>query len=124
MTPAATIAGIGLRAAATTEDLAEALAQALHAPDALAVPADKADHPALAPLAARLPLRAVPVHALALQKTDTNQTHAVARYGAGSVAEACALAAAGPGARLIQPRIICAGGRVTLALATTGEITP
>ncbi|MCO5090629.1 cobalamin biosynthesis protein [Bosea sp. (in: a-proteobacteria)] len=45
----------------------------------------------------------------------TRSTRIAALYGVGSVAEAAALAAAGPGGRLLQPRI--ASGRVTCALA-------
>lgn len=109
------VAGIGLRAEATAADLSAALALALRAPQALATPEDKADHPTFA--AQALPLHAVPLAALAAQQTATPSPRQPARYGAGSVAEAAALAAAGPGAHLIQPRITAPGGRVTLALA-------
>lgn len=109
------VAGIGLRAGATAADLAAALALARRAPQALATPADKADHPAFA--AQDLPLHAIALPHLAAQVTQTASPRQPARYGAGSVAEAAALAAAGPGATLIQPRIISPGGRITLALA-------
>ena len=112
-------AGIGLRASATPDDLRATLAMAAAAPARLAVPADKAAHPALA--APGLPLLAVPLAHLAGQPAQTASPHQPARYGRLSVAEACALAAAGPGARLLQPRIIGPGQRVTLALAVTGE---
>jgi cobalt-precorrin 5A hydrolase len=45
----------------------------------------------------------------------TRSTRVASLYGVGSVAEAAALAAAGPGGELIQPRIATA--RVTCALA-------
>lgn len=45
----------------------------------------------------------------------TRSTRIAALYGVGSVAEAAALAAASPGAELVQPRITTA--RVTCALA-------
>ena len=109
------VAGIGLRASATAADLAAALTLAQHLPQALALPADKACHPALAALA--LPVHAVPLADLTRQETSTPSPRQPARYGGGSVAEAAALAAAGPGARLLQPRTIAPGGRVTLALA-------
>ncbi|MFZ0097964.1 MAG: cobalamin biosynthesis protein [Gemmobacter sp.] len=109
------VAGIGLRASATAADLAAALSLARHPPEALALPADKADHPALAAMA--LPVHAVPLADLARQDTFTPSPRQPARYGGGSVAEAAALAAAGPGAQLVQPRTIAPGGRVTLALA-------
>ncbi len=109
------VAGIGLRAGATAADLAAALALALRPPQALATPADKADHPAFAAL--NLPLHAIPLPDLTAQATQTPSPRQPARYGTGSVAEAAALAAVGPGATLVQPRIIAPGGRVTLALA-------
>lgn len=114
-------AGIGLRASASADDVAAALAEAAAVPAALAVPADKADHPALVPHAAQLPLLRIALHMIAVQKTYACNTHAIHRYGGNSAAEAAALAAAGPGARLIQPRRICAEGRVTIALAVPGE---
>lgn len=115
------VAGIGLRASATADDLRAALALAARPPARLALPADKADHPALAAL--DLPVQAVPLADLAGQPAQTASPHQPARYGPASVAEACALAAAGPGARLLQPRIIGPGQRVTLALAVTGDPT-
>jgi cobalt-precorrin 5A hydrolase len=39
------------------------------------------------------------------------------RFGTGSVAEASALAAAGPGARLLGPRVISGDGLATAAIA-------
>ncbi|MCU4181614.1 cobalamin biosynthesis protein [Bosea sp. BH3] len=45
----------------------------------------------------------------------TRSTRIASLYGVGSVAEAAALAAAGPGGTLVQPRI--ANARVTCALA-------
>ena len=47
----------------------------------------------------------------------TRSTRIASLYGVGSVAEAAALAAAGPGGELVQPRIATA--RVTCALART-----
>lgn len=108
-------AGIGLRAAATAADLAAALARLPARPDCLALPEDKAGHPALAGLA--LPVVAVPLPLLRAQAAPTPSPRQPARYGGASVAEAAALAAAGRGARLILPRCIAPGGRVTLALA-------
>lgn len=114
-------AGIGLRASATLADLRAVLALAATPPQALATPADKADHPALQDLARAtgLPLHPVPLATLLAQITVTHSPHQPARYGTGSVAEAAALAAAGPGARLIQTRILSPGGLATLALAST-----
>lgn len=107
------VAGIGLRSTATEADLAAALALAPCTPQVLALPEDKAAHPALAGRA----VIAVALAALRAQATETPSPRQPARYGAGSVAEAAALAAAGPGATLICPRLVAPGGRVTLALA-------
>lgn len=109
------VAGIGLRASATQADLEAALTLAQARPDRLATPEDKAAHPAFQDIG--LPLCPVPLARLTAQATPTISPRQPARYGTGSVAEAAALAAAGPGATLIQPRCTAPGGRVTLALA-------
>lgn len=113
------IAGIGLRASATPADLRAALALAMQPPEAIATPEDKAHLPAFA--AAGLPLHPIPLAHLRAQPARTASPRQPARYGPNSVAEAAALAAAGPGAILIQPRITAPGGRVTLALAASGD---
>ncbi len=112
------VAGFGLRASAQTASLRAALA-GLPPPDALAAPQDKADHPALRALAQELalPLIAVPLADLAAQPTATLAPRQPLRYGAGSVAEASALAACGTGARLIRERMIAPDGLATVALA-------
>ena len=111
------VAGFGLRASATADDLAELLGGARV--DALAAPADKADHPALTAFAASLalPLIPVPSERLAQQPAPTLSARQPPRYGTGSVAEASALAAAGPGARLILRRKVGAAGSATMAIA-------
>lgn len=114
------VAGFGFRAGVTERALAEALAAA-GGPEgvvALATAADKAGHPALALLAARL---ALPLRGMAL--TDLTRTDAAsaprapARYGGKSLAEAAALAAAGPGARLVARRSISPDRTATCAIA-------
>lgn len=115
------VAGFGFRRAATEASLAAALAAAGGAAGltALATAADKADHPALAALAARLDLpapRAVPLATLA-GTTATPTPRAPARYGGKSLAEAAALAAAGPGARLLSPRATSPDRHATCAIA-------
>ncbi|SEO06257.1 cobalt-precorrin 5A hydrolase [Pseudorhodobacter antarcticus] len=109
------VAGFGLRASATEAGLRALLGDVR--PGALAVVADKAGHLGLVALAKRLgvPLCAVPVAALVAGVTPAPRQPA--RYGAMSVAEGAALAAAGPGAVLIAPRIIAIDGRATMALA-------
>lgn len=114
------IAGIGFRAQATTAELTEALelaqSQAGRA-DALATVPAKARAPAIRALAAQtgLPLIAVPVAGIA---TPTQSPRIMALHGTGSLAEAAALAALRPGARIIAPRVTSQGGRATAAIAT------
>lgn len=114
------VAGFGLRATASEAGLRAALdAAGASALTALAAPADKADHPALVSLAAalNLPLLAIPLDRLRAQTTATPAARQPARYGAGSVCEAAALAACGPGARLICTRQISPCGTATVAIA-------
>ena len=113
------VAGIGLRSDASEAALAEAIARAGGAPEALATLDSKADHPALRALAARLavPLHALPVEALRGQPCLTRSARIEARFGTGSIAEAAALAAAGTGATLLGPRQISNDGSATAAIA-------
>ncbi|SFH44278.1 cobalt-precorrin 5A hydrolase [Palleronia marisminoris] len=116
------VAGFGFRRAATVESLADALAATDGTPDALATAADKAQ--ALAPLAKRLglPVHAVPPDALTAARTQTDSAASRTHRNTGSVAEAAALAAAGPGARLLSPRVVSADRMATCALAaSSGE---
>lgn len=87
--------------------------------DALATAARKADSPALQALAARwgLPVIALPDDRLAAQTTPTESARVRAVTGTGSLAEAAALAAAGPGARLLAPRALSPDGQATAAIA-------
>lgn len=118
------IAGIGLRAAATLASLEQALAGQEGRLSALATLEDKADHPAIQQLAKALglPLRAIPRASLAGLATLTRSCRIEQGFGTGSVAEACALAACGPGARIITPRITSADGLATIALASAPEV--
>jgi cobalt-precorrin 5A hydrolase len=119
-------AGIGLRPGTSEADILDCLRQTLTAaglePEAikrLATLASRRDEPGLAAVAHAhdLSLVAIPDEALAGFEAAcaTRSTRISGLYGVGSVAEAAALAAAGPGATLIQPRIATA--RVTCALA-------
>jgi cobalt-precorrin 5A hydrolase len=65
-----------------------------------------------------LPLLAVPVSGIA---TPTHSARIAALHGTGSVAEAAALAAAGPGARITVARIVAPDGTATCAIAETEE---
>lgn len=111
------IAGIGCRAGTPPEALLDALARA----EALGGPAA-----ALAGIALRAdelralnrPLRLV---AIAGISTPTQSPRVQALHGTGSVAEAAALAACGPGARLTVTRITSRCGRATVAIAETED---
>lgn len=119
------VAGFGLRASATESALRATLAMVTPpAPTALAAPADKAGHPALQALATALglPLVAVALDQITAQAAATTSPNQPARYGTRSVAESAALAACGPGARLIRTRQIGPGGLATIALAES--VTP
>ncbi|AAV96111.1 cobalamin biosynthesis protein [Ruegeria pomeroyi] len=115
------VAGLGFTTTAEATSLRAAYdkAAAGQAVAALATVADKAGHPALEALAAdlALPLHLIPAAELAGQRTLTCSPQSRASYGTGSVAEAAALVAAGPGARLITPRQISDDRRATCALA-------
>lgn len=113
------VAGFGFRSAAGTASLADALAHALvgaGCADALATAPDKACAAAIRQLAHQtgLPLLAVEVSSTA---TPTQSPRILARYGTGSLAEAAALAALAPGARLIVPRLTSQDGMATCAIA-------
>jgi cobalt-precorrin 5A hydrolase len=125
------VAGLGFRAGCEVESLRSALQAALDLAStacgqpinfahlsALATAADKAQHPALLQLAAELhiPIHPIPLPTLADQPAAPS-THVPERYGAHSVAEASALAAAGPGATLLSRRSISPDHKATAALA-------
>ncbi len=118
------VAGLGFRAGSSVASLRTALhaAQQAHSTPltALATATDKADHPALLQLAAelQLPIIPVPLPQLARQAA-TPSAHVPARYGAHSVAEAAALAAAGPGATLVSARCTSPDRLATAAIAST-----
>lgn len=116
------VAGFGFREGASVEGLRDALTRAGPAgtPSLLATAADKAGAEVFRSFAREtaLPVRAVPVAELARQATHTQSAASNAAYGTGSVAEAAALAAAGPGARLLGPRVISSDRMATCALAT------
>jgi cobalt-precorrin 5A hydrolase len=113
------VAGFGFRAGATTASLRAALAATSGGQDIthLATPADKA--PALAELAAQLALPLIPIAAdrLASLPTITRSPASLAARGIGSVAEACALAGAGKGARLRAARSLSPDRMATCAIA-------
>lgn len=118
------VAGFGCRAGADIASLRAALdsAQAGQPPVThLAAPRDRLA--ALAPLARALdlPLTGITAAALAAIETPTRSAASLHARGVGSVAEAAALAAAGPGACLIVPRHIAPDRMATCAIAQGPE---
>lgn len=121
------VAGFGFRrnvAAASIEAaLDAALAEcglARSALDALATADDKADEPALVAFAGHVRLPVLPVEAADMQRVKsyarTRSPRVEALRGVPSVAETCALAAAGRSPRLICARV--ANAEATCAIAT------
>lgn len=112
------VAGIGYRSGATPDDLRAALSLLAPQPDAIATVAERAGEPLAAlALAQQILLISLSAESLRGIETPTQSPRILARFGTGSLAEACAIKAAGPGATLIQPRVIAPSGRVTVALA-------
>ncbi len=124
------VAGIGLRPGTSSADILACLDQALaqagssEAPARIATIASRFAEPGLRSAATtrNVELVAIPDEALRgyAAACATRSTRIAALYGVGSVAEAAALAAAGPGALLLLPRIATA--RVTCALARSTDL--
>ena len=115
------VAGLGFKRDVTLASLREALAAA-GGPDGLAAVAtvsDKADAEALKLLAREcgVPIKAVPADVLAGIDTPTQSKLVAEKFGTGSIAEAAALAAVGPRARLIVARVISQDRTATAAIA-------
>ena len=115
------VAGFGFTSRASAHSLEDAFRATGHdGPlDAIAVPDDKAAQPALLDVArARsCPIRAIQPDALEQAQTETQSFVSRMMRGTGSVAEAAALAAAGPGATLIATRQISQDRMATCAIA-------
>lgn len=115
------VAGLGFKKDVTLASLREALAAA-GGPEGLAAVAtvsDKADAEALKLLASEygVPIKAVSPEDLADIATPTQSRRVAEKFGTGSVAEAAALAAAGPRARLIATRAVSQDRTATAAIA-------
>lgn len=115
------VAGLGFKHDVTLASLREALLAA-GGPEGLAAVAtvsDKADAEVLQQLAREcgVPITAVAAEVLAKIDTPTQSERVAARFGTGSVAEAAALAAAGPRARLIATRAVSQDRTATAAIA-------
>lgn len=117
------VAGFGFRSAVRVESLQAAFdtAKAKHAIDRIATLEGKADHPAFQTFARALglPVDTISKSAVRAVQTATDSAASYAAHETGSVAEATALAAAGPGATLIRARAISADRMVTCALANS-----
>ncbi|APH71051.1 cobalamin biosynthesis protein CbiG [Aquibium oceanicum] len=120
------VAGIGCRKGVSSAEILAALDAALSAHglartqiDALASLPQKRGEPALADVASLLQRPLILADETALEATKktilTRSKASLAATGHGSVAEAAALAVAGPAARLLGPRI--AAGPATCAIA-------
>jgi cobalt-precorrin 5A hydrolase len=117
------VAGIGFRSAVSQASLAEALALAGGAQGltALATVQDKVA--GLQAFADGLGLPVIGLHRAMLETvlTPTQSPRVKVRFGTGSLAEAAALAAAGPGARLLGKRSQSADGAATAAIAVGAQ---
>lgn len=118
------VAGFGFRARVTAQSLSDALARTGYSCEiaCVATLANKAAEPGFADFATGFDasLCAVDRDTLARQSTPTQSKASLTAYGTGSVAEAAALAAAGPGAKLLAPRVVSADGMATCAVAEGG----
>ena len=124
------VAGVGCRKGASADDIGAVIGDALAragfpatALDLIAAPELKRGERGIVVAAAALgvPLLLIPKAELeaAGARAQTRSERVLALTGLPSVAEAAALAAAGPQARLVVPRI--AAGTATCALAVAGE---
>lgn len=115
------VAGLGFKRNVTLASLREALvaADGVDGLAAVATISNKADTAALTSLARELgvPIKAVPAEILASIATATQSDITKEKFGTGSVAEAAALAVAGPRAHLISTRAISRDRTATAAIA-------
>ncbi len=120
------VAGIGCRRGTSSTAIAEAITMALGACglartrlDALATHVTKRDEPGLGELAALWQLNLLAVTTEEMERetasVETVSQRVLQLKGVPSVAEAAALAAAGPNARLLAPRV--ANAEATCAIA-------
>ncbi|MFN4058854.1 MAG: cobalamin biosynthesis protein [Roseinatronobacter sp.] len=107
------VAGFGGTSRATLDSYRDAYARAGRADRLASLPSKTG----VLALAHALDLPFVVVTDVAAIQTPTQSRSSLAAHGTGSVAEACALAAAGPGAVITVTRVISADGQATCALA-------
>ena len=122
------VAGIGCRKGASARDIDAVIDAALAEAGLpvseltmIATAERKRDEPGIAKAASARGLRVAVITQAQLERADTRAStsspRVIAAAGVGSVAEAAALAAAGPDARLLVPRVVV--GRATCALAAS-----
>lgn len=116
------VTGLGFRRGVSAESLRAAMAL-VGAGDALATAENKVHEPGLVRLAREMGLTVYPVTRNALRAQGIEGSARVqAEYGTGSVAEASALAVAGPGARLVHGRRTGPDGMAVAALAESAPV--
>jgi cobalt-precorrin 5A hydrolase len=124
------VAGVGCRAGASAGEIGAAIDVALKRAgvaanrlNAIATSPAKSGEPGIVAAASQRGVKFVVVPQIALEaagaRTVTHSERVQALAGVPSVAEAAALAAGGPSARLLAPRI--AVGPATCALAISGD---
>ncbi|MEP4198849.1 MAG: cobalamin biosynthesis protein [Aliishimia sp.] len=115
------VAGFGFTSSASADSLAQALHATGHGDrlDQLATAADKAVSSVMLDFSREhgTPIASIEPSLLEAMQTKTQSLTSQQMRRTGSVAEAAALAAAGPGARLITPRQISADRLATCAIA-------
>ena len=124
------VMGVGFRAAADVSSLQDAMQRALaelgnNKLDALVTEAAKAREPLFREFAQLLGLPGLGITQNDLQQmiTPTQSDRIKDRFGTGSLAEAAALAVAGPDARLIAVRVVSGDGKATAAIAESQGIS-
>lgn len=117
------VAGFGFRSKTTLAALQDALSRAGGPAGVTHLATTAAKATGLEPLGRQLGLPVVALAPEMLHGTTTlsRSDRVEALHGTGSVAEAAALAAAGPGARLRGPRAVSADGTATAAIAEGGQ---
>ncbi|AYE87520.1 precorrin methylase [Sulfitobacter sp. HI0082] len=123
------MAGIGFRGAASVASLRDALARANPEGlkiDALVTEAAKARATVFRDFAQELgvPGLGITTEDLGRMITPTQSARIEDRFGTGSLSEAAALAAAGPGAVLVAERVVSGDAMATAAIAETKGKTP
>ncbi|MFC6636301.1 precorrin methylase [Sulfitobacter sp. JBTF-M27] len=118
------VMGLGFRAAADLSSLQDAMRLALEAsgsqkPNALVTESAKSREKVFREFAQLLGLPGLGITKTDLEQmiTPTQSQRIQDKFGTGSLAEAAALAAAGPNARLVAARVVSGDGMATAAIA-------